>query len=97
MKNQSWTRRLTVAAFELIASVAQAAPVYTFTDLGTLGGNSSVAYGINDSGQVAGSSDTPPPGSHAALWNGTTITDLGTLGGRTSIAGPPPSTIRAKW
>lgn len=35
------------------ASQAQAAG-YTFTDLGTLGGSSAVAYAINGSGQVAG-------------------------------------------
>jgi probable HAF family extracellular repeat protein len=31
------------------------------TDLGTLGGSGSTAYAINDSGQVSGASDLPPP------------------------------------
>ena len=41
-----------------------------------------MAWGINDSGQVVGSSQYTLGGSatHAAIWNGTTPTDLGTLG-----------------
>jgi probable HAF family extracellular repeat protein len=37
---------------------AIASPTYGVTDLGTLGGQYSAAYGINDSGQVVGSSET---------------------------------------
>jgi PKD repeat protein len=37
-------------------------------DLGTLGGSSSCAYGINDKGQIVGSSDTQTGTSHATLW-----------------------------
>jgi uncharacterized membrane protein len=38
-------------------------------DLGTLdGGNASEAYGINDSGQVAGRSGTDSGYMHATLW-----------------------------
>ena len=65
----------------------------TMTDLGVLpGGASSDAQGINDSGQIVGSSDTKPQGLysyvalHAVTWNGGVITDLGTLGGPGSIA-----------
>ena len=59
---------------------------YVVTDLGTLGGTSSSAYGINNSGQVVGgattsSSDTYYP-YHAFLWqNGSGMQDLGALGG----------------
>ncbi len=56
----------------------------TPTDLGTLlGGHTSRATGINDSGQVVGYSDYDgsPFSTHATIWNGTTPTDLGTLGG----------------
>jgi probable HAF family extracellular repeat protein len=61
------------------------------TDLGTLGGTDSVAFGINDRGQVAGYAFGPagsnPAGFvHAFLWLGGTTTDLGTLGGTYSVA-----------
>jgi probable HAF family extracellular repeat protein len=50
------------------------------TDLGTLGGQDSIAFGINDAGQAAGWAELPYGGSpivHATLWSGTTATDLG--------------------
>ncbi len=58
----------------------------TPTDLGTLGGSSSIAQGINAKGQVVGSAQTPDGHDHAAIWNRTTPTDLGTLGGTDSAA-----------
>ena len=55
----------------------------TMLDLGTLGGDVSVALAINDSGQVTGYAHTAGDGrAHAFLWDGTTMQDLGTLGGR---------------
>ncbi len=58
------------------------------TPLETLGGNSSSASDINDSGQVVGKSDTSSGGNHAFVTgtNGSGITDLGTLGGNSSRA-----------
>jgi len=68
-------------------------------DLGTLGGNGSVAWVINDAGQVAGDSlnDIPDdlnasgaiglPGAtqtHSFLWQNGVMLDLGTLGGTQS-------------
>jgi probable HAF family extracellular repeat protein len=48
----------------------------TPTDLGTLGGERSEAYGINNTGLVVGRSDLPDGSSHATLWNGTSAIDL---------------------
>jgi probable HAF family extracellular repeat protein len=57
-----------------------------FTDLGTLGGDISVALGINGSGQVVGRSETAAGQTHAFLWEKGVMTDLGTLGGSQSVA-----------
>lgn len=59
-------------------------------DLGTLGGDFSIANAINDSGQIVGyshlSSNPSQDGYHAFLHNGVDMLDLGTLGGKFSIA-----------
>ena len=68
-------------------AVAQAAPTYTITELGTLPGFPSTnARAINASGQVVGSISNPHSpsktgSSHAFLWEQGVLTDLGTLGG----------------
>jgi probable HAF family extracellular repeat protein len=56
------------------------------TDLGTLGGTSSYAAGINASGQVVGWASTTNSSSRAFLWQDGVMTDLGTLGGTLSGA-----------
>src|SRR5438093_13489788 len=52
-------------------------------DLGTLGGTTSAATAVNDSGQVVGQSSTASSGfTHAFLWTSADgMRDLGTFGG----------------
>ena len=66
-------------------------PRYTVTDLGTLGGTSSLAGGLSNSGWVEGQSTLSDGNEHAVLWRKDVITDLGTLGGPNSWAGWIPS------
>lgn len=73
------------------------AQVYNVFDLGTLGGTTSSAAGINDAGQITGVTDiTGNSAGHAFLWtSGGTggpisnpqMKDLGTLGGANSSGG----------
>jgi probable HAF family extracellular repeat protein len=81
---------------EVVATLWQDGEIY---NLGTLGGNESAAYALNDLGRVVGwaSNTIPDPyayavfadgatQAHATLWRNGTIQDLGTLGGPDSAA-----------
>lgn len=58
------------------------AVTYSLTDLGTLGGTLSYAFGINNVGQVVGQSyRTGDLTAAAVLWTSGAITELGSLGG----------------
>jgi len=63
------------------------------TQLGTLGGSTSTAHAINDSGNVVGEADTGSvdifgtPVSHAFLYSNGVMKDLGSLGGTYCSAG----------
>ncbi len=54
---------------------------YTITDLGSLGGGDTIAFGLNDQGQVVGQSN-----GHAFFWQNGVMADLGTFGGSSSFA-----------
>ena len=56
----------------------------TFHDLGTFGGNDSIAYGINSSGKVVGYAEVLGNQKHAFLYDGT-MHDLGQLSGDETI------------
>ena len=56
-------------------------------DLGTLGGNVSYGYSINNAGQVVGQSQTGTGDLHAFLYSDGQMRDLGTLGGAYSYSG----------
>lgn len=65
------------------------APGYTVTDLGTLGGDASRAYGLDECGNVVGEAQAAAGAAapfRPFLWNGTTMSDLGTLGGQSGRA-----------
>jgi probable HAF family extracellular repeat protein len=74
------------------ADVAPRPITYNLTDLGTLGGEESVAFSINNSGQVTGWSEAPGVDSlgipivHAFLYTNA-MTDLGTLAGDSDSVG----------
>jgi probable HAF family extracellular repeat protein len=78
---------LLLALAALACPSGQCRADYLITSLGTLGGATSGAAGINNLGQVVGNSTTAAGYTHAFLYtNGHGMTDLGTLGGTYSIA-----------
>ncbi len=66
------------AALTLLVTASAFGDVeYAVTDLGTLGGGSSYAHGINNNGQVVGYSYTTSGDYDAFLYSGGLMTDLG--------------------
>lgn len=65
--------------FGLSAEQALAQRPYLITDLGTLGGTYSAALGINDAGQIVGSSMTAVGAQRAFLHSGGVMYDLNSL------------------
>ncbi len=59
---------------------------YMIVDLGHLGGGGTLAWSINNKGEVVGESNTAQGDVHAFIYRDHKITDLGTLGGDNSVA-----------
>ena len=87
INHKGYVRQLVKFAALALLTTPVFAETYTITDLGTLGTNSngsySIAYCINNSGQVAGESSAP---SHqmsdpAFLYSNGQLINIGTLGG----------------
>ncbi len=75
----------TMAAQEAVSVQGSAPARYTIIDLGTLGGSFSLAYAINDNGQIDGFSTLPGDTvQHSFVIEKGVMTDLGTLGGANS-------------
>ncbi len=73
-----WARL--AAGSALLLNVAGAQPQYTAVDIGSLGGSSTTANGINNSGQVVGLSYLSDNATyHAFLYSACGMTDLGAL------------------
>lgn len=65
------------------ALTARAQLSFTFTELGTLGGNASTAYGLNSSGTVVGGSTTTSSSTpfYAYSYSGGSMSNLGLISG----------------
>jgi probable HAF family extracellular repeat protein len=79
--------RMLATFFVLLALVAhpvlaQSSPAktYTISELPSLADDESVAYAINEAGQIVGRSVSASGQDHAVLWDNGTIVELGTLG-----------------
>jgi probable HAF family extracellular repeat protein len=91
ISKEQWSRikrlslALVVFAGPVFAQQNSAPPRYTVTDLGTLGGSFSLAFGINNAGQVDGFSTLPGDAVvHSFVVRDGVMIDLGTLGGANS-------------
>jgi probable HAF family extracellular repeat protein len=96
----SINKRLEIAGNTLLMPAPGGIPLYDFptnravlwkngvvTDLGTLGGESSVATDMNEKGQIVGWSHLAGSAvTRAFIWEEGVMTDLGTLGGSSAMA-----------
>ncbi len=78
-------RGVLVGVLSFAVSYANASS-YSFTDLGALGGTFSQASGINNTGQIAGVSNSSNAIVAATLWDGPAVTALSTEDSSTAFA-----------
>lgn len=69
-----------------LLGVINAGSIYSVTDLGTLGGTSSGAYALNNSGSVVGAANLASQSGNAYLYSGNTMTGLNSPGAVASQA-----------
>src|SRR5207249_707430 len=74
-------RAFSIFALSILAAAGSIAQTYSITDLGTLGGPTSVANDIGSLGQIVGVSKHAHFDDDGFLYNNVTMHDLGTLGG----------------
>jgi probable HAF family extracellular repeat protein len=74
------TLLLIVLAMMATMSHSTFAQQYNLTDLGTLGGDKSMAYALNNTGQVIGTSTTSDGTFRPFFWHSGMMTDLRDLG-----------------
>lgn len=74
----NWIRLLSILA--AVGLRASAGPIYTLTDLGTLGGSSAMATAVNSLGQAAGTMITPQGYTEAFTSSGSGVTELAANG-----------------
>lgn len=85
---QGFLARVALSLLLLALATGGCATQYQIIELGSLGGTSAEPHGINDNGQVVGSSSLPGnSGTHAYSWRNGVMQDLGVNpGGLSSVA-----------
>lgn len=78
----NWFRLASIFAF---VALAEAAPIYTLADLGTLGGSTAMAMGVNSFGQAVGAMTTPSGYMSAYSFSGSGALNL--TAGTGAVAG----------
>lgn len=84
--NQSPSAPFTLPTFRAFAYDVTGPDAGVMRDLGTLGGPTSIAFAVNNAGQIVGRSRTANGQDHAFLYHDGVFTDLGTFGGTQSEA-----------
>ena len=80
------SKALVFASFASVLTVvglapAFAGPIYSVTDLGTLGGTRTISTGISSNGSYVTGSSSTGPSTHAFAYSGGGMTNEGTLSG----------------